>query len=197
MRFLKQEVAEKLSDEKIIELYFKRDEDAIKQTDRKYGNYLMSVAEYIVHNRLDSEECLNDTYLAAWNTIPPERPKLLKAFLTAIMRNVAIRKYRMKTSSKRIPANIIDPLSDFEEILTTNIDMQEEYKLKELGDSINEYVESLSERREYIFMARYYFSRPISEIAEALGVSISTVNKDITAIKVGLRQKLESEGYIL
>ena len=186
-----------MTDESIIELYFSRDEDAIKQTDKKYGSYLLSVADYIVHDRLDSEECLNDTYMAAWNAMPPERPRLLRAFLTAIMRKIATACYRAKTRQKRIPPDMIDPLSDFDDILSDERDIQEEYIIKEMGQSIERYVDSLPERRMYIFMARYYFSRPLDDIAQALNVSVSTVSKELTAIKVGLRQKLESEGYVV
>jgi len=184
-----------ISDEDIIGLYFMRDENAIKQTDIKYRNYLMSVAYYIVHNRQDSEECLNDTYLGAWNSIPPSRPKSLQAFLTAIMRRVAVSCYRAKNSKKRIPSEFVESISDFEDMLEDDYDMEKEYNAKELGESISAFVRSLSERQIYIFMGRYYFSRSIEDIADALGVSRSTVNKEIYAIKTGLRQKLESEGY--
>jgi len=184
-----------ISDDDIIELYFGRDENAIKQTDIKYGRYLMNIAYYIVHNRQDCEECLNDTYLGAWNSIPPSRPKILQAFLTAIMRRVAVSCYRAKSSKKRVPSEFIDSISDFEDMLEDEYDMEKEYNAKELGESISAFVRSLSERQIYIFMGRYYFSRPIEDIADALGVSRSTVNKEIAAIKTGLRQKLESEGY--
>ena len=193
----KSNIVSELCDKEIIDLYFARSEDAIKQTDIKYGKYLFSVAERIVHSNLDSEECLNDTYLAAWNSMPPERPAILRAFLTRIMRNIATDRFRQKTRKKRIPPDIIDPLSDFENILIDEHEVQEEYILKEIGERIDQYVRSLSERRMYIFMARYYFSRPTDEIAEALGVSVSTVSKELTAIKIGLRQVLESEGYII
>ena len=186
-----------MSDEKIVDLYWQRDEQAIKETDIKYKKFLLSVAMNIVHDMCDSEECLNDTYLAAWNSMPPERPAILRAFLTRIMRNIATDRFRQKTRKKRIPPDIIDPLSDFENILIDEHDIQEEYILKEIGERIDQYVRALSERRMYIFMARYYFSRPTDEIAEALGVSVSTVSKELTAIKIGLRQVLESEGYII
>ena len=88
-------------------------------------------------------------------------------------------------------------LSDFDDILRTENDLQKEYNAKELGESINAFVNSLSKRRRYVFMARYYFSRPITDIADSLCVSKSTVNKEISAIKIGLRQKLESEGYVI
>ena len=89
-----------LSDDEIIELYWKRDENAIKETDKKYKNYLFSVAYNIVSNQQDCEECLNDTYSGVWNAIPPNRPNVLKAFLTAIMRRVAVNRYNMNQAQK-------------------------------------------------------------------------------------------------
>lgn len=196
MAFLKKvSTEETMSDEKIVDLYFSRDENAIKQTDLKYRKYLLGVAEYFVHNAQDSEECLNDTYLGAWNSMPPARPKILQAFLTSIMRRVAVSCYRTKNSKKRIPAEFIDSLSDLDDIIDENEDMEREYNARELGECISSFVRSLSERQIYIFVGRYYFLRSVGEIADALGVSRSTVNKEIAAIKTGLRQKLESEGY--
>ncbi|MBE6669036.1 MAG: sigma-70 family RNA polymerase sigma factor [Ruminococcaceae bacterium] len=186
-----------LSDEAIIELYFERNEDAIKFTDIKYGKYLLGVADYIVHDRLDCEECLDDTYIATWNSIPPERPRLFRAFLTAIMRKTATRCFRHKRRQKRVPPELIDPISDFEDILSDGTDIQEEYNVNDIRKCINEYLRSIPERRLYIFMARYYFSRPIEEITDSLGVSRSTVYNEIASIKIGLRQKLESEGFVI
>ena len=186
-----------LDDSRIVELYFLRSEEAIKQTDKKYGSYLLAVAYNILHNRQDGEECLNDTYIGAWNSIPPTRPKILRVFLTAIMRKTALECYRMKNRKKRIPSDMICSLSELDDVITNENDPQEAYNIKELGECINAYVHSLSERRMYVFVARYYFFRSLEDIAEALSVSKSTVSKEIAAIKVGLRQKLESEGYVI
>ena len=103
-----------MNDGDIIELYFLRDERAISETDAKYGKYLFSVAYNVVHDRLDCEECLNDTYLDAWNAMPPERPAVLKAFLAIIMRRRAIDRYKAEKRKKRIPSELTVSLSELD-----------------------------------------------------------------------------------
>ena len=97
---------EHLSDEDIVELYWQRQERAIKETDSKYGNYLHTIAYNIVHDNLDCEECLNDTYMGTWERIPPARPSVFKVFLAKIMRNIALDRFRKNSASKRIPSEI-------------------------------------------------------------------------------------------
>lgn len=184
-----------VSDEQIIELYLRRDEDAIRQTDVKYGSYLRKIAHNIVGDSGDCEECLNDTYLAVWNAIPPERPRVLQAFLAAIMRRTAINCYNAKHRQKRILSEYADSLSDFDGFLTDSESTDAVMDARELGRAISDFVRSLPERRMYIFMSRYYLARPIEEIAKTLKCSLSTVNKEIAAIKRGLKEKLESEGF--
>ncbi|MBQ4113302.1 MAG: sigma-70 family RNA polymerase sigma factor [Clostridia bacterium] len=186
-----------LSDGEIIDLYWKRDEQAIKETDRKYQHFLLTVAHNILRNGWDCEECLNDTYLGAWNAIPPARPKALQAFLATIMRRTAIDRYKAVTRQKRIDSELTVALSEVEELLTDGSDPAAELDARELGRVISAYIRSLPKRRRYIFMSRYYMARPIGEIAELLGCSESTVNKEIAAIKRGLREALEKEGYSL
>ena len=185
-----------MSDEKIVELYWQRNEQAIKETDVKYKNFLLSIAYNIVHDVCDSEECLNDTYIGAWNSIPPARPVLLQAFLASIMRHTAIDCYKSKKRQKRIASELTVSLSEVEDFISDD-DMYSQTDAKELGRVINDFVRSLSERRMYIFMSRYYIARPIKEIAKLLGCSESTVNKEIAAIKRDLKEKLKKEGYTL
>ena len=99
-----------LSDEEIIELYWQREEKALTATDEKYGRYLYTIAYNIVRDNLDSEECLNDTYLGAWNSIPPNRPNLFLVFLSKIMRNVAVDKFRSNRAKKSIPSSLVQSL---------------------------------------------------------------------------------------
>ncbi len=192
MIFLKKE-REPLSDDGIIELFWKRDEKAIDETDIKYRKYLMSVAYNILSDRKDCEECLNDTYLGAWNAIPPERPNVFKAFLTTIIRRSAINKYTFRSAAKRVPSNMTQSLDEIEGAIGAN--GYDESTSEELARIISDYIRSLSRRRRYIFMSRYYVSKPIDKIAEELGVSRSTVNKDIEAIKSGLSETLKDAGY--
>lgn len=184
-----------MSDGQIVELYWQRDEQAIKQTDIKYKKFLISIAYNIVHDTYDSEECLNDTYIGAWNSIPPAKPALLQAFLATIMRRTAIDCYKARNRQKRIASELTVSLSEVEAFIADNGDMYSETDAEELGRVISDFVRSLSDRRMYIFMSRYYFARPIKEIAKLLDCSDSTVNKEIAAIKCDLKEKLEKEGY--
>ena len=184
-----------MCDQKIVELYWQRDERAIKETDVKYRKFLLSVAYNIVHDTCDSEECLNDTYLGAWNAIPPARPSVLQAFLATIMRRTAIDRYRANKSQKYIASELAVSLSEVEEFIDDGQDVYSEDSARELGRIISDFVRALPDRRMYIFMSRYYTAQPIREIARLLGCSNSTVHKEIAAIKRDLKQKLESEGY--
>ena len=186
-----------MSDEEIITLFWQRDEQAIKETDIKYKKFLLSLAYNIIHDISDSEECLNDTYIGAWNSIPPSKPTLLQAFLATIMRRTAIDRYKERKRQKRIASELTVSLSEVEDFIADDSDMYSETDAKELGRVISDFVRSLPERRMYIFMSRYYVARPIKEIAELLGCSESTVNKEISSIKRYLKEKLEKEGYAL
>ena len=186
-----------MSDEQIVALYWQRDEQAIKETDIKYKNFLLSVAYNIVHDVYDSEECLNDTYIGAWNAIPPAKPTLLQAFLATIMRRTAIDCYKAQKRQKRMASELTVSLSEVEDFISVDDNMETQTDTKVLGRVISDFVRSLSKRRMYIFMSRYYVARSIKEISQLLGCSESTVNKEIAAIKLGLKEKLEKEGYVL
>ena len=184
-----------LSDEEIIALYWDRDEQAISRTDEKYKKFLLSVAFNIVFDDQDCEECLNDTYIDAWNSIPPSKPALLQAFLATIMRRTAIDRYKSRKRQKRIASELTVSLSELEEIIADESDNSAQ--TDELARLFSDFVRSLPDRRMYIFMSRYYFARPIGEISSLLCCSESTVNKEIAAIKRELKEKLMKEGYTL
>lgn len=183
-----------LSDSEIVELYWQRNENAIKETDRKYKPYLMAVARNIVNDRLDCEECLNDTYAGAWNAIPPSRPAVLKAFLTTIIRRIAVNRYHASRRGKRVPSEMTLSLSDLGDVASGR-SVAEEFDAERLGGLISQYLHTLSKRRRYIFIGRYFMADPIDVIARELGVSRSTVNKELASIRDGLKKTLESEGY--
>lgn len=186
-----------MKDARIVELYWQRDEQAIRQTDIKYKTFLLSIAYNIVHDACDSEECLNDTYIGAWNAIPPARPTFLQAFLAKIMRRKAIDCYKARKRQKRIASELTVSLSEVGDFIADDDDMFSETEAKELGQVISDFVRSLPDRRMYIFMSRYYTARPIREIAGLLNCSESTINKEISVIKRELKAKLEKEGYSL
>ena len=185
-----------MRDEEIIELYWLRDETAITETDRKYKSYLLTIAYNIVHDSLDCEECLNDTYIGAWNAMPPSRPRVLKAFLTTIMRRIAINRYHVNTRKKSIPSELSVLLSELGEWIADDSDsVSAEFDARRLAAVISDYIRALPERRKFIFMSRYYLAEPIDSIARELGLSRSMINKELAAIRSGLKEKLESEGY--
>ena len=184
-----------MDDEKIVELYWERDEKAIEETDFKYKKYLFSIAYNVVQDRLDCEECLNDTYLGAWNAMPPSRPNVLKAFLTVITRRIAIKRYHSKLRQNVIPSEMTVSLSELEDFVAGDGDVSADFDAERLGHVISDFVRSLPERRQYIFMSRYYVADPIDTIAKDLVLSRSMVNKELAAIRCALKETMESEGY--
>ena len=186
-----------LADDQIIALYFAREETAIGETGKKYGYYLLTIAKNILVNSEDSEECVNDTYLKAWNAMPPTQPRVLRAFLAKITRHTAFDRYDVANRLKRIPPERMVSLSDFEGIMPDTASTEEKLEAQELGHVISAYLETLSDRRLYIFLNRFFYVMPIANIAKKLGCSQSTVHKELAAMKQELRQKLRQEGYEL
>ena len=191
---MEQTFARVLSDDEIIALYWERNESAIKQTDIKYRAYLLTVAQNILRDLQDSEECLNDTYLSTWNAIPPQRPYLLKAFLASIMRNHALMIGRKQNTQKRVVQSQAVSLSELEDVIA---DCAETDDARALSLALDAYLASLDKDTRYIFISRYYFGKPIEQIASEMGVSRSKVNKVIAYIKQSLRQTLAKEGIVL
>lgn len=184
-----------LSDEEIIELYWQRNEKAISHTDTKYGKYLFTIAYNIVNDRLDSEECLNDTYLGTWNQIPPKRPNVFQLFLARITRNIAIDKYRKESANKRLTSELTCSLSELRECMSHEPSVEEEYAIREMCKILNEYLHGIPEKEEFIFVCRYYYSDKITDIANMLGTSERTVYRALATMREEFKKKLEEEGY--
>lgn len=180
-----------IDDEQIIELYWQREEIAIQETDKKYGQFLFRIAYNILHDRCDCEECQNDTYLGVWNAIPPTRPTVFPAFITQIMRRIAINCYKKKTCKKRIPSELTVSMDDLNNTLHSNETIEAEYEAEEVGKLISDYVRGLSERQQYIFIDRFYLAESIKTIAKDLSISDPTVYREIEKIKQGLKLHLE------
>ena len=183
-----------LSDEKIVELYWQREEKAIEETDKKYGKYLYTIAYNIVHDKLDSEECLNDTYLGTWNSIPPARPSALQIFVSKIARGVAVNKFKSKTAKKRIPSELVTSLNELDECIPYDNTVEAERAAAELGRAISDYLWSLDDDEATMFICRYYYSDKIERIADMMGVSKRTVFRELARMREELRVKLEKEG---
>lgn len=189
-----QKSGEVLSDEQIIELYFAREETAIAETDKKYCEYLHAVAYHILYNDQDVEECLQDTYLKTWNSIPPQRPRALRAFLAKITRNLSLDRIERIGRQKRVPGEACQPLDEVQEFLPDPLDLDRELQDETVARIITQYLDEASDRRMYIFTSRYFFSLTIGQIAKRLGCSQSLVSKELAAIRQELRAKLEEEG---
>ena len=180
-----------LKDEQIIELYWSRDEKAVDETDFKYKNYLYKVAYNIVHGEKDCEECLNDTYLAAWNAMPPARPNVLKAFLTTITRRIAVNRYHANQRHSEMTVS----LSEWEDILSDREDVNAAVDARELGRVVSDFLRELPHRKRYMFISRYYMAEPLDAIAKELNLSKSMVNKDLAKLRRALLERLKKEGY--
>lgn len=180
-------------DEKIIDMYWKRNPDAIKETDHRYGPLLRNVAYNILYDLQDCEECQNDTYLRIWNAIPSTRPTAFPRFIMQIMRQIAIIRYREKTRKKRIPSQLTISLDELEE-LSNGLSLEQTYEARELGSLITEYVRQLNERQRYIFIDRYYLAEPAEKTASELSISARTIYDEIKRIRQGLKEYLERNG---
>lgn len=185
-----------LTDCEIIELYFIRSENAIRETERKYGSYLNTIAYNILRSKEDSEECVSDTYMKVWNSIPPERPKSFRGFIAKITRNLAINICTMRKREKRIPEDAKVPLSELERVIGNFPDIYTIIDAKRTGQIISEYIDRLSDRSAYIFLSRYFFAMTVDEIAAKLLCSRSTVNKELAKMRNELKEKLDKEGVL-
>ena len=184
-----------LSDEEIIELYWNREERAISETDVKYRRYLFTIAYNIVHDRLDCEECLNDTYLGTWNSIPPHRPNIFQIFLARITRNIAVDRYRENTASKRIPSEMTVSLDELNDCVAYDPRVEEDTLVKGISSVLNEFLRSLPEREKFAFVCRYYYADPIASIAKMLQVNERTVFRDLAKTRARLKELLEKAGF--
>ena len=182
-------------DEKIVDLYWCRDERAIHETAHKYGAYCHSIAWNIVHNREDSEECVNDTWLRAWNGIPPQRPTKLRMFLAKITRNLAFDKYKAQTAQKR-GGEIETVLYELAECITASETVEDHVIAQELKGAVNKFVCDLPLREGNVFVRRYFFAETAAQIGQKYGMSAGNVMVTLSRTRQKLRVYLEKEGYL-
>ncbi len=183
------------SDEAIIEMYFARDEQAIAETDRKYGTYLLRLCENILHDPAESEECRNDVYLQVWQSIPPERPTVLPAYLHRLTRCRAIDRYRARARRGETCSAFVASVEELADILPSPDTVPAEWESREMGREISRFLRSQSERRQYLFVARYFRAESVEDIAACLGVSPSAVYKELAKLRRGLKEHLERNGF--
>lgn len=186
-----------MDDRQIIELYNQRDENAIKETSDKYGNYCFSIANNILDCKQDSEECINDTWLHTWNSIPPQKPNCLKAFLAKITRNLSLNRYKEKTRDKRGSGEVVLALDEMDEFLAGTSDVVSEYEQKEFLAMLNRFLYSLPERERSIFILRYFYMDSTKSIAQACSIKESNVLMILSRTRKKLKETLEREGYTI
>lgn len=186
-----------MEDSQIIQLYFERSEDAISQTAIKYGGYCRTIAYNILHSIEDSQECVNDTYLKTWNTIPPCRPKKFAAFLGRITRNLSLNRYRNYTAEKRGGGEIPAALDELEECIPSPYDANDPTDEIVLADVLNRFLAALPAEQRKIFMRRYWYISSVKEIAGDYGISESKVKMSLLRSRNQLKAILEKEGIAL
>ena len=182
-----------MDDKQIIELYFARDESAIDETDKKYGKLCHSVAFNLLGNPQDAEECLNDTYLAAWNKMPPENPNALSAFLVRIARNISISIFRLKRAKKRY-AGFDAVLSELEECIPAPNTTEDEIESKELARLIDIWLKSQFDSDCAAFVKRYFYGKSVIEVADEFGVTPAQMSQRLFVLRKRLKAYLQKEG---
>ena len=185
-----------MKDEEIIELYFKRNERAIEETDIKYGGYLTSIAKNILKCIEDVEETLDDTYMKAWKRIPPTRPQILRIFLGKMTRNIAFNKYESMNAKKRGGGEIAAVLDELEECIPDANDVETAILGAELSKIINDFVNCLPEKEAYIFSCRYFYTEDISTIARKYNMTNNNVSVMLSRLRAKLQRRLVKEGYL-
>ena len=183
-----------MSDEEIIALYFARDEQALAQTDAKYGPYCFSLANAILPSREDAEEALNDTYLKAWQSMPPKKPAVLRLFLAKITRNLAIDRWRKNTAEKRGKGETQVLLDELAECVAGSESPETELLRKELTASLNRFLRKLPEKDRTVFLLRYYYAGTKDDIARKTGLSSNQVKYILQKVRKQLADTLKKEG---
>ena len=185
-----------MEDKQIIALFFERSEQAITEIAAKYGKLCLRIADNILNNISDAEECVNDAYLGAWNTIPPQKPNPLQAYICKIVRNVAITKYHANTALKRNSHYDI-ALDELENCLFSSENPESILQAKELSGLLDRFLYKLDSRSRIMFVRRYWFGDSIAAIAVALNMRPNSVSVHISRIRGKLRKFLINEGYII
>ena len=168
-----------MTDEEIVEMYLSRNPTALNVTAEKYGGFLYAISMNVIHSRADAEECVTDAYLACWNTIPPEKPRSLKAYAGALCRNISFDRYKRAHAQKRGGGKVETLLSEVED---------------KAAEVINEFLSRLEKEERIVFVRRYWFSDTVKDIAERMGFSESKVKSLLFRLRKKLKEKLVKEG---
>ena len=186
-----------MNDEKIVDLYWERTETAIDETAKIYGNYLFTIANNILQNTEDAKECVNDTYLKAWNNIPPVRPAIFQAFLGKITRNLSLNKYKEQRAKTRGGGEADLIYSELEDCISSKNSVEGEYEKGLITKAINSFLISLRTENRVVFVRRYWYADSVRVIADRLQMSESKVKSMLFRTRKALKTYLENEGVIL
>ena len=182
-----------MEDVQIIDLYWLRDESAIRETDVKYGGFCHRMAMNILHSFQDSEECVSDCYGRCWDTMPPQRPMSLRAYLGAILRNLSISRYRAEHAQKRFGgAEVL--LSELGDCVPAPENIQRTVEAGELGQLISDWLEQLEKEDRALFVRRYWNGDSVKDLAGELGLRPNALTKRLLRLREKLRRELEREG---
>lgn len=183
-----------MEDSRIIELYWERSEQAIAETEAKYGTYCYTIAYNVLHDKEDAGECVNDTWLGAWDSMPPQRPSILSAFLGKITRNLSLKRWRDAHVQKRGGGQLPLVLDELEECISGKLSVEEQIEAKELSQWVNVFVAELSEEERKVFVCRYWYLDPVDAIALRFGFTRSKVKSMLMRTREKLKVRLEEHG---
>jgi len=185
-----------MEDQTILDLYFDRSEAAIVQTDAKYGGYCYSIAYHILTNREDAEESVSDTYLAAWNAIPPRRPSVLATFLGRITRYISINRWKSRTAGKRGGGELDLALDELGECVAGGPDVEAQFAHRQTVRVFRAFLTALPQTERRVFLRRYWYLDSTAEICQRFGFSESKVKSMLHRTRGKLRAALEKEGLL-
>ncbi len=182
-----------MKDSQIIDLYWQRDETAISETEAKYGRFCFSIANNILHDDEDAKECVNDTYLGAWNAMPPHRPEMLSTFLGKITRRLSLKKWRDRSADKRGGGSVALSMEELEECIPSRQSADDSIAVAELTNIINGFLETLPVEERRVFLRRYWYFDSISDISARFGFGESKVKMMLKRTRDKLLVRLQKE----
>lgn len=185
-----------MNDEKIIELFFARSESGIRELDNKYGKACHKLSYNIVNNRQDAEECVNDSYLGAWNAIPPAKPNPLLTFILRIVRNISLNRYHKNKAAKR-SCSYEAALEEIEGCIADLKTVESEIEAKELARIIENFLDKQSAENRVIFIRRYWFADGYDDIAARTGLSVKNISVRLTRLRAGMKKYLIERGVFI
>lgn len=184
-----------MEDSQIVALYWARDEAALAESETKYGGYCRSIALGILNSREDAAECVNDTFFRAWESMPPHRPGRLDTFLGKLTRNLSLDRWRARRAQKRGGGQVELALHELEECLPSADHPERELEAEALAESLNRFLEALPREKRVLFVQRYWYLRPVEELAAAHGMRKNTAASTLFRLRSALREHLEKEGF--